>query len=96
MKIICGEMLMPIAKMAKAAKTGLERETTKLHKCIEDTDKLNNAVFYRARRTKNIFHIMQDEITDIKALEVQHEKTTTAQLEAFGREVEDMKLAIST
>ena len=70
MKIICGEMLMPIAKMAKAAKTGLERETTKLLKCIEDTEKLNNAVFYRARRTKNIFHIMQDEITDIKALEV--------------------------
>ena len=82
--------------MAKSAKTGLEREAQKLTKCIEDTDKLNNAVFYRARRNKNIFHVMHDEITEIKALEVQHEKTTSAQLQAFERKIEDLQMAIST
>ena len=33
---------------------------------------------------------MHDEITEIKALELQHEKTTDAQLEAFARKLEDM------
>ena len=81
-------MLKPVASMAKNAKIGIEREASKLTKVFEDTEKLNNAVFYRARRNKNIFHVMHDEITEIKALEIQHEKTTTAQLDEFKRQME--------
>ena len=64
--------------MAKNAKAGIEREASLIEKVSEETEKLNNAVFYRARRNKNIFHVMHDEITEIKALEIQHEKSTTA------------------
>ena len=39
---------------------------------------------------------MHDEITEIKAMEIQHEQKTTAQLEAFNRSVEDLNLAMST
>lgn len=43
-----------------------------------DTDKLNNAVFYNKRRNKNIFHVVLDDITELKAKELNFEKTTTA------------------
>lgn len=38
---------------------------------------------------------MNDNITELKAMEVQHEKKTTAQLEAFNRQLEDMGMTIS-
>lgn len=54
-----------------------------------------NAVFYKTRKQKNIFNVMNDNITELKAMEVQHEKKTTAQLEAFNRQLEDMGMTIS-
>ena len=53
--------------MASESKTTLEKEQSRLEHCLSDTSKLNNAVFYKQRRHKNIFHIMQDEITELKA-----------------------------
>ena len=39
-----------------------------------DTEKLINAVFYRQSKNKNIFNIMSDDITEMKAQMLQHEK----------------------
>ena len=65
--MICNDMIKPIAVMATESKTTLEKEQSRLEHCLSDTSKLNNAVFYKQRRHKNIFHIMQDEITELKA-----------------------------
>ena len=53
-------MLKPVADIAAAAKSTLDKETIKIANCCSDTDKLMNAVFYKARKTKNIFHVMSD------------------------------------
>lgn len=45
-KQICSSMLKPISVIATESKTGLERETKRLEKCLIDTEKLNNAVFF--------------------------------------------------
>jgi hypothetical protein len=44
-----------------------------------------NAVFFKTRKQKNIFNVMNDNILELKANEERHEHTTTAQLEAFNR-----------
>ena len=77
-KMICNDMLKPIAEIATNAKTILEKEQARLDHCLSDTNKLNNAVFYKVKRNKNIFHVMHDEITELKANEILHEKTITA------------------
>lgn len=66
-KMICGDMLRPVAEIASSSKTTLEKECSRIEKCLIDTDKLNNAVFYNKRRTKNIFHVVLDDITELKA-----------------------------
>ena len=45
-KQICSSMVKPISVIATESKTGLERETKRLEKCLIDTEKLNNAVFF--------------------------------------------------
>ena len=67
-------MLRPVSDMAADARTGLAGEVAKVAKCREDCDKLTGAVFYKTRKHKNIFHVMRDEITELKADEVLHEK----------------------
>ena len=61
-----------------------------------EIEKLVNAVFFRNRTHKNIFNVMQDEITELRAQEIQHEKTTTAQLESFNRTIQDMKRKLTS
>ena len=90
--MICNDMIKPVADIATEAKTILEKEQARLENCLQDTNRLNNAVFYKTRRTKNIFHVMHDEITELKANEIQHEKMIGAQIEAFGRSIDDMNL----
>ena len=88
-------MIKPVSSIASESKTQIEKETKRLEKCLIDTEKLNNAVFYNKRRNKNIFHVMHDEVTELKAKEIQHEKTTDAQIDAFNRQMEDMNLQMS-
>ena len=38
---------------------------------------------------------MQDEITELKATEVEHERKTTAQLETFRRQMYDMQMTLA-
>ena len=71
-------MVKPVSIIASESRATLEKESLRLEKCLSDTEKLNNAVFYNKRKSKNIFHVMLDEITELKAKEIQHEKTTTA------------------
>ena len=84
-KMICSDMIKPTVKISNENRAILEREQAILAKNVEETDKLTGAVFYRKTKGKNIFHVMQDEITDLKAREKQHEKTVTAQLDSFNR-----------
>ena len=78
-------MLKPISELATESKATLEKESSKLQKTMIDTDKLNNAVFFTKRKTKNIFHVVLDDITEVKSKQIQHEKITTAQLDSFNR-----------
>ena len=78
-KMICNDMMKPIAEIATESKSILEKEQARLDNCLKDTSKLNNAVFYKVKRNKNIFHVMHDEITELKANEIRHEKTISAQ-----------------
>ena len=59
-KLICNDMLKPIAEVSTEAKTGFESQKSKLDKYSRDTEKLMDAVFYSKRKTKNIFSILQD------------------------------------
>ena len=93
-KLICNKMLTPIATIANDAKTALETQQGKLEKYSRDTEKLLDATFYRTRKHKNIFYVLQDQVNELKANEIQHEKTVTAQLESFGRSIEDMNFTI--
>ena len=67
--MICTEMMKPTVKISNENRAILEREQAILAKNVEDTDKLTGAVFYRKTKGKNIFHVMADEITDLKARE---------------------------
>ena len=93
-KMICSEMLKPTVKISNENRAILEREQAILAKNVEETDKLTGAVFYRKTKGKNIFHVMQDEITNLKASQQAHEKTVTAQISSFERQVEHMSLTI--
>ena len=53
-----------------------------------------DAIFYRQRKNKNIFHVLTDDLTELKGNMAKHEKQTTAKLESFGRTIEDMGFAI--
>lgn len=70
--MICNDMIKPIAEIAYESKTTLEKESSRLEHCLSDTNKLNNAVFYKQRRHKNIFHVVQDEVTELKANQIKH------------------------
>ena len=93
-KMICSEMIKPTVKISNENRAILEREQAILAKNVEETDKLTGAVFYRKTKGKNIFHVMQDEITELKASQQMHEKTVTAQISSFERQVEHMSLTI--
>ena len=87
-------MVRPIMETTNQSKSDLLLEQEKIQKCRDDCDKLNGAVFYKTRKNKNIFHIMRDEITELKAAEVLHEKQVASQLEKFKWQMEDMNLII--
>ena len=70
--MICNDMIKPIAEIAYESRTTLEKESSRLEHCLSDTSKLNNAVFYKQRRHKNIFHVVQDEVTELKANQIKH------------------------
>ena len=53
-------MLRPTSELAQQSRSGLEKESARIEKLLNDTAKLNNAVFYKARKHKNIFHVMHD------------------------------------
>ena len=55
-----------------------------------------NAVFYRQRTHKNVFNVMLDEVTQLKADRIEHAQKTTSQLEAFSRQVHDMQLTMGS
>lgn len=59
-KLICNEMLTPIATIASDAKTTLESQQGRLEKYSRDTEKLLDATFYQRRNKKNIFHELKD------------------------------------
>jgi len=69
-KLICNNMLKPVAEVATIAKYELESQQSKLDKYSDDTEKLMDAVFFRSRNKKNIFHILQDQVTELKANEI--------------------------
>ena len=49
-KYICNEMIRPVADIATTAKTTAEKDNIRLEQTMIDTEKLNNAVFYKARK----------------------------------------------
>ena len=87
-------MLRPVADTTNESKINLETLTNKQNKYNLDTDRLMDAVFYQKRKTKNVFHMLQDEVTQLKADKVQHEMETTAKLDSFNRTVQDMTFAM--
>lgn len=88
--------MKPIAELATETRVDLKSEQAKLLNNQVETDRLINAVFYRNRSHKNIFTVMLDEITLVKANEKQHVKATTAQLDVFSRQIDDMQRALAS
>jgi hypothetical protein len=49
---------------------------TKLSVNDEKTEKLVDAVFWKDRKRRNVFHQMMDNIAEIKAAQSEHESST--------------------
>ena len=95
-KLICNEMVKPVAEIAGQTKAHLDREAVTIMNLGRETERLSDAVFYRSRTQKNIFNVMADEVTEIRAMEARHEVETTAKLMAFERQLKDMSLKLGT
>lgn len=64
-------MIRPVEVLANNTSKDVQKEKVKLTNCLNDTEKLTNAVFYRNKnQNKNIFNQMRDEITELKGNEV--------------------------
>ena len=91
-KKICNQLLKPINELATESKVELKREQVKLTNVQIDTEKLNNAVFYKNNKSsRNVFNVMTDEIYEMRANQVQHMKKTSATLEIFAQQIRDMQ-----
>ena len=63
-----------MAETAGTCRAEQKKDQARIENMQIDTEKLINAVFYRQSKNKNIFNIMSDDITEMKAQMLQHEK----------------------
>lgn len=74
MRQVIYEMTRPLAEIAVSTRTKQIKMDNTLENVHEDTQKLNGAIFYKDKRHRNIFHIMNDKITDMSGKLERHEK----------------------
>lgn len=86
---ICNEIIGPIAEITTESRAELNSEQIKLKNVKLNIEKLNEAIFYKDGE-KNAFTEMIDQITDLKASKIRHEKQTKAAMNAFSRQIAAM------
>ena len=67
MKIICSDALKTTKDRSTSNSAYVRNVDLKTRKNRDDLEKLNKAVFFKEHREDNIFHVMRDEITELKA-----------------------------